>query len=141
MAVNDLVVLPLLEGEEIHIGRASCLIDVKVLGVPTIHLILGPPLPLLPLQLGQSNGSVTDGPAECDNRPSTTGQRTRPTFHEFGVRNDWAEILKSAMRHGCAAGKRAPHTMGQPILAADDGTHTLRPLASLASPNLYILYC
>ena len=58
-------------------------------------------------QLGQSNRSITDGPAECDNHPSPTGQRTRPTFHEFGVGNDWAEW---AMCRRWAARKRAPHT-------------------------------
>ena len=49
------------------------------------------------LQLGQSNGSVTDGPAECDNHPSTTGQRTRPRCHKFALGNAWAETLKLAM--------------------------------------------
>jgi hypothetical protein len=51
-------------------------------------------------QLGQSNGSITDGPAVCDNHPSTTGQWTWPSCHEFGVRNEWAEILKLACTMG-----------------------------------------
>jgi hypothetical protein len=63
-------------------------------------------------QLGQSNGSITDGPVVCDNHPSTMGQWTQPSCHEFGIGNDWAEILKLAMRHGWAARKRAPCTMG-----------------------------
>ena len=90
------------------------------------------------VQLGQSNRSITDGPAECDNQPSPMGQGTRPTFHEFGVGNDWA---KSAMRHRWAARKRAPHTMGRPTLAGLYGTHALRPLVLLLSPNLYTLCC
>ena len=76
-------------------------------------------------QLGQSNRSITDGPAECDNHPSPTGQQTRPTFHEFGVGNDWAE---SAMCRRWAARKRAPHTMGWPTLAGLYGAHALHPL-------------
>ncbi|EDR02294.1 uncharacterized protein LACBIDRAFT_309663 [Laccaria bicolor S238N-H82] len=45
-------------------------------------------------QLGQSNGSITDGPAVCDRHPSTAGQRTQPSCQEFGLGNDWAETLK-----------------------------------------------
>ena len=48
-------------------------------------------------QLGQSNGSVTDGPAECDNHPSTMGQRTQLRCHKFALGNVWAETLKLAM--------------------------------------------
>jgi len=79
-------------------------------------------------QLGQSNGSITDGPVVCDNHPSTMGQQTQPSCHEFGVGNDWAEILKLAMCHGWAARKSAPDTMGQPTLAGVYCTHTLHPL-------------
>jgi hypothetical protein len=86
-------------------------------------------------QLRQSNRSITDGLAVCDNHPSTTGQRTRPSCHEFGVGDEWAEILKSAMRHGWATKKKVPHTMGQPTLAGVHGTHALHPLVSLGPAN------
>ena len=45
-------------------------------------------------QLGQSNGSITDGPAVGDKLPSTAGQRNRPSCQEFGFGNDWAETSK-----------------------------------------------
>jgi hypothetical protein len=86
-------------------------------------------------QLGQSNGSITDGPAVCDNHPSTTGQQTRPSCHEFGVGNEWAEILKSACTMGGPQEKKSPQTMGWPTLAEVYGTHALHPLVSLAPAN------
>jgi len=71
------------------------------------------PLP----QLGQSNGSVTDGPAECDNHPSTVGQQNGLSFQEFAIGNDWAETLNLAMRHGWAATNRTLLGMDWPTLA------------------------
>ena len=71
-------------------------------------------------QLGQSNGSVTDGPVECDNRPSTAGQWNGQSFQEFAIGNignDWAETLNLAMRHGWAATNRVPLGMDWPTFA------------------------
>jgi len=45
-------------------------------------------------QLGQSNGSITDGPAACDKLPSTVGQQNRLSCQEFGFGNNWAETSK-----------------------------------------------
>jgi len=84
---------------------------------------------------------VTDGPAVCDNHPSTTGQWTWLSCHEFGCGNDWAKILKSAMHHGWAARKRAPYTMGQPTLGGVYGAHGLCPLVLLVSCNLCTEAC
>jgi len=68
-------------------------------------------------QLGQSNGSITDGPAECDNCPSTVGQRNGLSFQEFTIGNDWAKTLNLAMRHGWATTNRAPLGMDWPTFA------------------------
>ena len=74
-----------------------------------------------------------DGPAVCDNCPSTMGQQTQLSCHEFGFGNDWAKILKSAMNHWWATKKRAPHTMGQPTLAGVYGGHAVCPCSEIAS--------
>jgi hypothetical protein len=60
------------------------------------------------IQLGQSNGSITDGPAVCDNHPFTTSQQTRPSYHEFGIGNDWAEILNRPCTMG-GPQEKEPH--------------------------------